>query len=179
MVQLLHCPIATTLSICCAGIHRLTQVSKSSSVAQVGAASTSLWDHPHGILLRCYIAARGPVSVTNEHARSYQPLFASLGVDPSSCSLDIRPFRYVEPVQELHGRHVSMGLHLSRCESRTFRISLFLTRQICWMSAALCDTFSREFPVMVNSSFWFFEISTSTPSCIVTRRTIFSPKKFL
>src|ERR1700761_4361315 len=47
------------------------------------------------------------------------------------------------------------------------------------MSAALCETFSREMPVIWISSFWFFAGSTSTPGCIVTLRTIFSPMKFL
>ncbi len=61
----------------------------------------------------------------------------------------------------------------------TFRISLFLTRQTCWMSAALCETSSNEFPVSCSSSFWFFDISTSTPGRIVTFRTIFSPIKLL
>ena len=47
------------------------------------------------------------------------------------------------------------------------------------MSAALCETFSRELPVSWSSSFWFFDASTSTPGNIVTRRMIFSPMKFL
>jgi hypothetical protein len=61
----------------------------------------------------------------------------------------------------------------------TFRISLFRTLQICWMSAADCETFSSELPYSCSSSFWFFEGSTSTPGCITTFRTIFSPMKFL
>jgi hypothetical protein len=61
----------------------------------------------------------------------------------------------------------------------TFRISLFRTLQICWMSAADCETLSSELPYSCSSSFWFFEGSTSTPGCITTFRTIFSPMKFL
>jgi len=67
----------------------------------------------------------------------------------------------------------------SGSSNRTFRISLFRTLQICWMSAALCETFSRELPNNWSSSFWFFDASTSTPGCITTLRTIFSPMKFL
>lgn len=66
-----------------------------------------------------------------------------------------------------------------RFECLTLRISLFRTLQICWMSAALWETASRELPVMVSSSFWPLETSTSTPPCMVTRRTSFSPMKFL
>src|SRR6266536_6262016 len=62
---------------------------------------------------------------------------------------------------------------------RTFRISLFRTLQICWISAALCETFSRELPDNCSSSFWVFDVSTSTPGCMTTLRTIFSPMKFL
>lgn len=31
--------------------------------------------------------------------------------------------------------------------SKNFRISLFLTRHACWISAADCDTFSSELPL--------------------------------
>ena len=61
----------------------------------------------------------------------------------------------------------------------TFRISLFRTLQICWMSAADCETFSSELPNNCSSSFWFFDGSTSTPGCMTTLRTIFSPMKIL
>ncbi|KAL2280707.1 hypothetical protein FJTKL_12412 [Diaporthe vaccinii] len=61
----------------------------------------------------------------------------------------------------------------------TFRISLFRTRQICWMSAADWETASRELPDRTSSSFWALEISTSTPDCMMTLRTSFSPMKFL
>jgi hypothetical protein len=47
------------------------------------------------------------------------------------------------------------------------------------MSAALCETFSRELPDSWSSSFWFLDTSTSTPGCMMTLRTIFSPMKFL
>ncbi len=47
------------------------------------------------------------------------------------------------------------------------------------MSAALWDTASRELPKMISSSFCALEISTSTPGCMTTLRTIFSPMKFL
>ena len=63
--------------------------------------------------------------------------------------------------------------------SKNFRISLFRTLQICWRSAADCETFSRLLPVISIWSFTPFEASTVTPSCMVTLRTIFSPKKFL
>ena len=71
------------------------------------------------------------------------------------------------------------GTFPCKISKHTLRISLFLTLQICWMSAALCETFSSELPVNCNSSFWFLDASTSTPSCIVTFRTIFSPRKLL
>jgi len=61
----------------------------------------------------------------------------------------------------------------------TFRISLFRTLQICWISAALWETFSSELPDNCSSSFWFFDASTSTPGCMMTFLTIFSPMKFL
>lgn len=61
----------------------------------------------------------------------------------------------------------------------TFRISLFRTLQICWMSAADWETASRELPLRTSSSFWALEISTSTPCCMMTRRTSFSPMKLL
>lgn len=98
--------------------------------------------------------------------------------------------RDVETVQELLTR-VSFGILASgvggtRCQcsvvlfvGRTFRISLFRTRQICWMSAALCETASSELPLRISSSFCAFEISASTPGCITTFRTIFSPMKLL
>lgn len=62
---------------------------------------------------------------------------------------------------------------------RTLRISLFRTLQICWMSAALWETASRELPDRTSSSFWALETSTSTPCCMTTRRTSFSPMKLL
>ena len=63
--------------------------------------------------------------------------------------------------------------------SKNFRISLFLTLQACWMSAADCETFSTELPVSSIWSLTPLEGSTSTPSSMRTRRTIFSPRKFL
>ena len=72
--------------------------------------------------------------------------------------------------------HKSRGIKLLR---RTLRIPLLRTRQICWMSAADWETPSRELPKRTSSSFWALEISTSTPGCITTRRTIFSPMKLL
>ena len=74
---------------------------------------------------------------------------------------------------------IRLAQHTNLDASPTFRISLFLTRQICWMSAALWETSSSELPLTVNSSFWFFEISISTPFLIVTRLTIFCPTKLL
>ena len=62
---------------------------------------------------------------------------------------------------------------------QTFRISLFRTLQICWMSAALWETPSSELPLRTSSSFWAVETATSTPDCMMTLRTIFSPMKFL
>lgn len=47
------------------------------------------------------------------------------------------------------------------------------------MSAALWETASRELPSRTSSSFWFLEISTSTPFCMTTLRTSFSPMKLL
>jgi hypothetical protein len=78
-------------------------------------------------------------------------------------------------------RPVSLPPNLiqSRDLEFTFRISLFRTLHFCWMSAALCETFSRELPLSCSSSFTFFDTSTSTPGCITTLRTIFSPMKFL
>ena len=61
----------------------------------------------------------------------------------------------------------------------TFRISLFLTLQICWISAADWDTFSRELPDKTTSSLTLAEVSITTPGNMVTRRMIFSPKKLL
>lgn len=98
-----------------------------------------------------------------------------------SCCLcfNVTPLGYVQAVQELYLSKASADCLLRNSTKPTFRISLFLTRQICWISAALCDTFSSEFPVSCSSSFCVFEISTSTPCCIVTFRTIFSPRKLL
>ena len=85
-----------------------------------------------------------------------------------------------KPSKNYHGNNVRYTR--TRCQSSagpTFRISLFLTLHICWISAALCDTFSKEFPVSWSSSFTFFDGSISTPGSKVTLRTIFSPMKFL
>ena len=88
-----------------------------------------------------------------------------------------RPRTILEYVSKLSCQSYSHISSLRSCH--TFRISLFLTLQICWMSAADWETFSRELPLNCSSSFWFFDISTSTPGCITTLRTIFSPMKFL
>lgn len=92
---------------------------------------------------------------------------------------DVAFLRNVQTVQKLvlcvSTCHNSTSLE----EYSTFRISLFRTLQICWISAALCETFSRELPLNWSSSFWVFDASTSTPGCITTLRTIFSPMKFL
>ena len=93
--------------------------------------------------------------------------------------LNIAPLGHVQAVQELHCQERQLMYFFGSTIMRTFRISLFLTRQTCWISAALCDTFSNELPVSWSSSFWVFEVSTSTPGCIVTLRTIFSPRKLL
>lgn len=87
----------------------------------------------------------------------------------------------VETVKELQevSIRVRFDFRVQGGLRRTFRISLFLTLQICWMSAALWETFSRSLPVRRSSSFWALEASTSTPSCMTTFLTIFSPKKFL
>jgi hypothetical protein len=80
--------------------------------------------------------------------------------------------------------------------SKNFRISLLRTLQICWMSAALWETSSRDYCVLAekrkrkassaltlpqscSSSLVFFDASTSTPGLIMTFRTSFSPMKFL
>ena len=92
--------------------------------------------------------------------------------------LNVALLRNIQTVQELLQRQLNRP-PLQQMWSLTFRISLFRTLQICWMSAADCETFSSEFPNSCSSSFWFFEGSTSTPGCITTLRTIFSPMKFL
>ena len=63
--------------------------------------------------------------------------------------------------------------------SLTFRISLLRTLQICWMSAALWETASRELPESWSSSLTLGEVMISTPGWQTTRRTYFSPKKLL
>ena len=85
-----------------------------------------------------------------------------------------------KPSKNYHENDVRyIGTRRQSSGRRTFRISLFLTLHICWISAALCETFSKEFPVSWSSSFTFFEGSTSTPGNKVTLRIIFSPMKFL
>jgi hypothetical protein len=99
---------------------------------------------------------------------------------PSCITFNVTLLRNIQTVQELHlCQHVAHISTQGKRQSHTFRISLFRTLQICWMSAALCETFSSEFPNNCSSSFWFFDASTSTPGCITTLRTIFSPMKFL
>merc|ERR1712102_262407 len=63
--------------------------------------------------------------------------------------------------------------------SKNFLISLFFTVVDCWIRAADCETASMELPWTISSSFWALEFSTTTPSCILTRRMNFSPRKFL
>merc|ERR1711890_169867 len=55
-------------------------------------------------------------------------------------------------------------------------MSLFLTVD-CWIRAADWLTASMELPGRINSSFCSLEFSHLTPSCILTRRVYFSPKK--
>ena len=98
-----------------------------------------------------------------------------------SILINVALLRNVQTVQELFLMSVRISSSRLNCcqECLTFRISLFRTLQICWMSAADCETFSSELPYNCSSSFWFFEGSTSTPGCMTTLRTIFSPMKFL
>ena len=92
---------------------------------------------------------------------------------------NVAPLRHVQTVQELvdvSDTHPTRGKYWIQ---RTLRISLFRTRQICWMSAALWETPSRELPESWSSSLTLGEGITSTPGWAVTRRTYFSPKKLL
>lgn len=99
---------------------------------------------------------------------------------PARLFLDnVTLLRNVQTIQELHQSVSKLATFVQGPSKFTFRISLFRTLQICWMSAALCETFSREFPESWSSSFWVVDASTSTPGCITTFRTIFSPMKFL
>jgi hypothetical protein len=134
---------------------------------------------PLGMLARtidsapCYVTCKAPrVPCTPRHIvrkSASNPLILD----------DVALLRNVQTVQELGLCQCAIILYLLWKCGHTFRISLFLTLQICWMSAALCETFSRELPLNCSSSFWFLETSTSTPGCITTLRTIFSPMKFL
>lgn len=100
---------------------------------------------------------------------------------------DVALLRDVHAVKELSSKSAAamspeQPLSIEALRGRvslTFRISLFRTRQICWMSAADWETASRELPDRTSSSFWALEISTSTPDCMMTLRTSFSPMKFL
>lgn len=98
---------------------------------------------------------------------------------------NVTPLRHVQTVKELESREsgkdvrgTEIGLKAG-CSKLTLRISLLRTLQICWMSAALWETPSRELPESTSSSLTLVETAISTPGWAVTRRTYFSPKKLL